>query len=57
VGVNHLQVFAAVVGAAVPLRPDLDDVVEAAWFTRSDAHELSGPQPWWPLVHWWWERH
>lgn len=57
VGVNHLQVFAAVVRTAVPLRPDLDDVLEAAWFTRPQAQELSGPQPWWPLVHWWWERH
>ncbi|SOC56029.1 DUF4031 domain-containing protein [Ornithinimicrobium cerasi] len=56
-GVNHLQVFAGVATDAVPLRPGLDDVLEAAWFTRSRAQELSGPQPWWPLVHWWWERH
>jgi 8-oxo-dGTP pyrophosphatase MutT (NUDIX family) len=56
-GVNHLQVYAAVVTRAQPLRPDLDDVLEAGWFSRAQAEELSGPQPWWPLVHWWWERH
>lgn len=56
-GVNHLQVYAATVARAVPLRPGLDDVVEAAWFTRREAEELSGPQPWWPIVQWWWERH
>ncbi|MGD8201581.1 DUF4031 domain-containing protein [Ornithinimicrobium sp. W1679] len=79
-GVNHLQVFGAVVAprsdgrsradgsapggpGAVPapdglpvLRPDLDDVLEAGWFTRRDAVELAGHEPWWPLVDWWWER-
>lgn len=56
-GVNHLQVFAAVVPEPVPLRPGLDDVVEAAWFSRTQAFRVAGPQPWWPLVDWWWERH
>lgn len=56
-GVNHLQVFAARVPEPVPLRPDLDDVLEAAWFTRAEAFRIAGPQPWWPLVDWWWERH
>lgn len=57
VGINHLQVFAAVVIDAIPLRPDLDDVLEAAWFTRAHAARLSDDRPWWPLVDWWWERH
>lgn len=59
-GVNHLQVFAAVldVGRRLPrLRPDLDDVLEAGWFTRGEAEEASAAEPWWPIVHWWWERH
>lgn len=56
-GVNHLQVFAAVVPAPVPLQPALGDVLEAAWFTRDQALDLAGPQPWWPLVDWWWQRH
>ncbi len=56
-GVNLLQVYAAAAPAPVPLRPDLDDVLEAAWFTRAEAHRLAGPEPWWPLVDWWWERH
>ncbi|HSP59504.1 MAG TPA: DUF4031 domain-containing protein [Ornithinimicrobium sp.] len=79
-GINHLQVFGAVVGprsdgrpaatgspdagpgrgdapAGLPaLRPDLDDVLEAGWFTRERAVELAGHEPWWPLVDWWWER-
>ncbi|GAA5168052.1 DUF4031 domain-containing protein [Ornithinimicrobium tianjinense] len=55
-GANHLQVFAAAVEVAVPLRPALDDVLEAAWFARGDAERLSGAQPWWPIVDWWWER-
>ena len=57
VGVNLIQVFAAVVPAPVSLRPDLDDVLEAAWFSRGDAEGLAGAQPWWPVVRWWWERH
>lgn len=58
-GVNHLQVFGAVLPArrALPaLRPDLDDVLEAAWFTRDEAVGLSSLEPWWPIVQWWWER-
>lgn len=56
-GVNHLQVFAAVLqGPALPrLRPDLDDVLEAGWFTREEAGRRSGAEPWWPIVRWWWE--
>ena len=60
-GANHLQVYAAVLELRVRelpvLRPDLDDVVEAAWFTRGEAEGLSAVEPWWPIVHWWWERH
>ncbi|AXH97435.1 DUF4031 domain-containing protein [Ornithinimicrobium avium] len=56
-GVNYLQAFAAAVDVAVPLRPDLDDVLEAGWFTRARAHSVAGTEPWWPLVEWWWERH
>ena len=57
-GVNHLQVFATVVevaGTLPTLRPDLDDVLEAGWFTREEAERLSGRAPWWPIVQWWWE--
>ena len=58
-GVNHLQVFGATVAAdPLPeLRPDLDDVLDAAWFTRAEAERASATEPWWPLVQWWWERH
>lgn len=60
VGVNHLQVFAAVLrvrGRGLPaLRPDLDDVLEAGWFTREEAVRHSSAEPWWPIVQWWWER-
>lgn len=54
-GDNYLQVFATTVHEARPLRPDLDDVVEAAWFTRREAQRLSGDEPWWVLVDRWWE--
>lgn len=58
VGENHLQVFAAVLsGRSVPqLRPDLDDVVEAGWFTQGEAQRHGSAQPWWSLVQWWWDR-
>lgn len=59
-GVNHVQVFAAVwdAGPSLPrLRPAMDDVLEAGWFTRREAERASATEPWWPIVHWWWERH
>ncbi|MGO0575381.1 DUF4031 domain-containing protein [Ornithinimicrobium panacihumi] len=60
-GVNHLQVFAAVLelsgSAPPPLRPSFEDVLEARWFTRDAAERHGAAQPWWALVAWWWERH
>ncbi|MGD8150560.1 DUF4031 domain-containing protein [Ornithinimicrobium sp. Y1694] len=56
-GDNFLQVYGAAVDQPSPLRPDLDDVLEAAWFSRAEAAAQGEHQSWWPLVRWWWERH
>lgn len=54
-GDNYLQVYAAQVSEALPLRPDLVEVVLAEWVTRAEAEHRCGDAPWWPLAAWWWE--
>lgn len=54
-GDNYVQAFGARADPAVPLAPDLREVLEAGWFSPQEARELAGGMPWWPLVEWWWE--
>lgn len=54
-GDNHIAVFAAEVGAGVPVAPQAADVAEAEWVTVAEAEQRAGGEHWWLLVRRWLE--